>query len=145
VAVAAQVALLAAQAMLRRRRDWPTPAPVRVVACALGACGAAIVAAGSASLGSGLTASPLPNARTELRTDGLYRHVRHPIYTGVIAISCARTLSSGDHRQATLSAALVLLLLGKSHLEERALSSRFNEYPAYAGATPRFIPRGLTR
>jgi len=101
-AVAAQVALLTAQAVLNRRHDWPTPAPVKVGAGTVALIGAAVLATASSSLGRGLTASPLPNSHSELRTDGLYRHVRHPIYAGVIAISWARTAASGDRRQAAL-------------------------------------------
>jgi protein-S-isoprenylcysteine O-methyltransferase Ste14 len=99
-----------------------------------------IVGAGR-SLGPGLTASPLPNARAELRTDGLYRHVRHPIYSAVILVSVARTVASGDARQAAVSIALGSLLSGKSSFEERALARRFPDYPAYAARTLRFVPR----
>ena len=140
-AVAAQVALLAAQALLKRRHDWPTPATVKLGAGTVALVGAAVLATAGLSLGRGLTSSPLPNAYAELRTDGLYRHVRHPIYAGVIAMSWARTVGSGDRRQAALSAALVLLFYGKSTVEERALSRRFSDYASYAARTPRFVPR----
>jgi protein-S-isoprenylcysteine O-methyltransferase Ste14 len=144
-AVAAQVALLTAQALLRRRHDWPTPAAVKLGAGMVALVGAAVLAAAGSSLGRGLTASPLPNAHAELRTDGLYRHVRHPIYAGVIAISSARTATSGDRRQAALTAALMLLFYAKSTLEERALARRFSGYPSYAAGTPRFLPRVSAR
>ena len=140
-AVVAQVALLAAQALLNRRHDWPTPAAVTLAAGTVAAGGAVVLAAAGSSLGRGLTASPMPNAHAVLRTDGLYRHVRHPIYTGVITVSWARTLASGDRRQAALSAALVLLFYVKSSVEERALSRRFSDYESYAACTPRFVPR----
>ncbi len=144
-AVAAQVVLLAAQALLKRRDDWPTPAPVRLAAGAVAMGGAAVLATAGLSLGRGLTASPLPNTHAELRTDGLYRHVRHPIYAGAIAMSWARTVNSGDRRQAVLSAALVFLLYGKSIVEEQALSRRFSDYESYAARTPRFVPRVARR
>jgi len=141
VLVCGQVGLLGAQALLRRRQDWPTPTGLRVAAGLAGAAGIAVLAGAGRSLGRGLTASPLPNARAELRTDGLYRHVRHPIYSAVILLSVARTVASGNARQAAVSVTLGSLLYGKSSFEERALARRFPDYPAYAARTPRFVPR----
>jgi protein-S-isoprenylcysteine O-methyltransferase Ste14 len=143
VLVVVQVGLLGAQALLRRRQDWPTPTGLRVAAGLAGAAGVAVMVGAGRSLGPGLTASPLPNARAELRTDGLYRHVRHPIYSAVLLLSVARTVASGDARQAAVSIALGSLLYGKSSFEERALARRFPDYPAYAARTPRFVPRML--
>ena len=143
VLVLVQVGLLGAQALLRRRQDWPTPTGLRVAAALAGAAGVAVIVRAGLSLGPGLTASPLPNARAELRTDGLYRHVRHPIYSAVILLSAARTVASADARQAAVSIALGSLLYGKSSFEERALARRFPDYPAYAARTPRFVPRML--
>jgi protein-S-isoprenylcysteine O-methyltransferase Ste14 len=143
VLVFVQVGLLGAQALLRRRHDWPTPTGLRVAAGLAGAAGVAVIVGAGLSLGPGLTASPLPNARAELRTDGLYRHVRHPIYSAVILLSVARTVASGDARQAAVSIALGSLLYVKSSFEERALARRFPDYPAYAARTPRFVPRVL--
>lgn len=141
--VAGQVVLLSAQALLRRRSrrpDWAAPTPVRVATVALAVGGSAILLIGAGSLGRGLTVSPLPNQRAQLRTQGLYALVRHPIYSGVIALSVARTLHSRDRRQAALTALLILLFEAKSSFEEHALRQRFAEYPAYAAATPRFFP-----
>ena len=141
--VAGQVVLLGAQACLRRRTrlpDWQASTPVRVATAGLAIGGSAILIIGSSSLGRGLTVSPLPNERAQLRTDGLYGLVRHPIYSGVIALSLARTLYARDRRQAALTAALIVLLEGKSSFEENALRQRFAKYPAYAAVTPRFVP-----
>lgn len=142
--VAGQVALLGAQAVLRRGSrpaSWPRSSVARAAACALAAAGTAILLSGAGSLGRGLTASPLPNDHAQLQTDGLYAAVRHPIYTGVIALSLARTLQSRDWRQGVLTVLLSLLLRGKSAFEEDALRRRFPGYRAYAAQTPRFVPR----
>ncbi len=142
--VAGQILLLGAQALLRRRArppDWGRSRTVRATTGILTIGGSAMLAVGSGSLGRGLTVSPLPNDHAQLRTDGLYGLVRHPIYSGVIALSSARTLHSRDRRQAALTAMLIVLLEGKSSFEEKALRRRFAEYDSYAGATPRFVPR----
>jgi protein-S-isoprenylcysteine O-methyltransferase Ste14 len=141
--VAGQIVLLGSQACLRRRSrppNWPRSMPVRAATAGLAVGGSAILITGSNSLGRGLTVSPLPNEHARLRTDGLYGVVRHPIYSGVIALSLARTLHSRDRRQAALTVMLILLLAGKSSFEESALRQRFAEYPSYAAVTPRFVP-----
>jgi protein-S-isoprenylcysteine O-methyltransferase Ste14 len=114
--------------------------PVRAASAGLAVGGSAILISGGASLGRGLTISPLPNDHARLRTDGLYGVVRHPIYSGVIALSLARTLQSRDRRQVALTAALILLLATKSYCEKNELRRRFAEYPSYAAVTPRFVP-----
>jgi protein-S-isoprenylcysteine O-methyltransferase Ste14 len=145
--VGGQILLLGAQALLRRRTrpDWGRSTTVRATTSVLALGGSAILAIGSGALGRGLTVSPLPNDHAQLRTNGLYGLVRHPIYSGVIALSLARTLHSRDRRQAALTAMLIVLLEGKSSFEEKALRRRFAEYDSYAGATPRFVPRIFRR
>jgi protein-S-isoprenylcysteine O-methyltransferase Ste14 len=140
--VGGQILLLGAQALLRRRTrpDWGRSTTVRATTSVLALGGSAILAIGSGALGRGLTVSPLPNDHAQLRTNGLYGLVRHPIYSGVIALSLARTLHSRDRRQAALTAMLIVLLEGKSSFEETALRQRFAEYPSYAAGTPRFVP-----
>lgn len=140
--VGAQFSLLAAQLLLRCRRSaWPRPTPIRFLGAAAMIAGVAVAAAGATNLGTGLTASPLPNAAAQLRTNGMYRWVRHPINSGLLPASAGRTLNSGDRRQLILSVALVVLLSYKSVYEERALRARFTGYGNYLQITPRFVPR----
>ena len=96
--------------------------------------------AGSAGLGAGLTASPLPNAAAQLQTTGTYRWVRHPIYSGLLSASTGWTLRSGDPWQLLLTAALFALLRYKSGYEESALRNRFPGYGDYVLSTWRFVP-----
>jgi protein-S-isoprenylcysteine O-methyltransferase Ste14 len=98
-----------------------------------------MVVAGTA-LGRGLTATPLPNEHAQLRTTGLYRFVRHPIYTGLLLTSAAFTAGTGSVTRLAVLALLVLLLTMKARWEEVRLARRFDGYAAYAAMTPRFVP-----
>jgi protein-S-isoprenylcysteine O-methyltransferase Ste14 len=84
-----------------------------------------MVVAGTA-LGRGLTAAPLSNSHAELRTRGLYRFVRHPIYSGLLllAVAVAVALASGSRWTTAACAALVVLINAKARWEERHLAAR---------------------
>lgn len=96
------------------------------------------------ALGRGLTAAPLPNAHAQLRTGGFYHFVRHPIYSGLLLFSIARSLSAGNTWTALACVLLVALINVKARWEERRLVERFPDYVDYAVRTPRFLPRLAT-
>jgi protein-S-isoprenylcysteine O-methyltransferase Ste14 len=139
--VLAQAILLAVLTELPRRAHWPVPVILRRAGYLGIAAGGCLAAAGAASLDRGLTASPLPNDRAQLRTGGLYRWVRHPIYTGLLVGAAARAATSGNRWSLVTFVALAGLLNGKSRFEERHLRARFPGYDEYAAHTPRFAPR----
>jgi protein-S-isoprenylcysteine O-methyltransferase Ste14 len=142
--VLAQFVLLGLIVLLPGSDRWTLPAAVAGAAQVAEAIGIIIMVVAATALGRGLTATPLPNAHAQLRTGGLYRYVRHPIYTGLLLLAVARTLTSGSAWTASACFALVLLINVKAHWEERHLAKRFPGYAAYASRTSRFFP-GLAR
>lgn len=143
--VAVQLLLLGALVLLPRGAAWPTPAPLLAVAGAGAVVGAVIMLVGGTALGRGLTAVPLPNAHAVLRTGGLYRWVRHPIYSGLLLLTASVTLASGSVARLVVLALLVALLTVKARWEEVRLTRRFPGYAEYAARTPRFVPRRVRR
>ena len=140
--VAGQFALIAVIIVLPGRHDWPVPRAL-AVACAAGVVvGVAVMVLAATALGRGLTAAPLPNAHAQLRTGGLYRYVRHPIYSGLLLTMGSITLASGSLARLLALGLLVVLLAGKARWEEARLAERFEGYAAYAARTPRFAPFG---
>lgn len=100
-----------------------------------------LATAAATNLGAGLTASPLPNNATQLRSTGLYAHIRHPIYSGLMLASVGHTVAGADRRQIPLTGALIGLLTYKSMFEEAALRDVFASYAGYQAVTPRFVSR----
>jgi len=139
--VTAQFVLLLALVLVPRGGGWVVPPWLRVVAGVLGVVGVVIMLLGGTALGRGLTAAPLPNAHAQLRTGGLYRFVRHPIYSGLLLMAGAIAVVSGSVARLLVFAALVGLINVKARWEERQLMRRFPDYAAYAARTPRFVPR----
>ena len=92
------------------------------------------------SIRRSLTAMPLPKEHGQLATDGLYKFVRHPMYTNVLAFSLGLALSSGEVYKYLLVFGLYALFYFKSRYEEVYLIRKYTGYKEYSKTTPRFIP-----
>jgi protein-S-isoprenylcysteine O-methyltransferase Ste14 len=138
--VAVQVVLLVALVLVPTGDAWPMPGWLRLGSSALVVIGLALVVVAGLGLGPALTPTPVPNGRGGLRTGGLYRFVRHPIYAGVLTIVVGLTLGTRQW----LGLALGLVTLGffnvKARWEEARLAEAYPGYRAYAARTPRFVP-----
>lgn len=142
--VAVQGGLLLAFFLSPRREDWPLPGWLEVAGSAAVVVGAVVLILAAVGLGRSLTPLPTPAARATLRTGGLYRFVRHPIYTGLLALVFGGAVTARSAVRLALAAALLALLTGKATWEEAMLRRRYPEYDEYARNTPRFLP-GLGR
>ena len=143
--VAGQFALIGVLVMLPGRHDWPVPAALTVACTVATVIGLAVMVIAATALGRGLSATPLPNAHAQLRTGGLYRFARHPIYSGLLLTMASITVASGSGFRLLTFAVLVLLLTVKARWEETRLTERFEGYADYASRTPRFVPFRLRR
>lgn len=78
---------------------------------------------------------------------GPYRSTRHPMYTGIIAVSVGTALVFASWIAAIAAALSIALHLWWASAEERLLSTDpqlGGEYRAYASTTGRFLPRSGT-
>ena len=139
--VGAQALLILALVLLPYGEDWPVPGWLTWLGRAASAAGVVVMLLGSARLGRGLTASPVPNQAAQLRVDGLYAWVRHPIYSGLLLLAAGLVVVSGSLARLGVLLGLVVLLSAKARWEEARLAERFPDYPAYAARVPRFVPR----
>lgn len=83
---------------------------------------------------------PTPRDGGMLITSGPYRWIRHPMYTSVLLAAAAAAWKAFNIADALLWSMLLVVLLVKSTLEERALTQRFPGYRDYRTRTTRFIP-----
>ncbi|HEX2054316.1 MAG TPA: isoprenylcysteine carboxylmethyltransferase family protein [Actinomycetota bacterium] len=139
--VAAQFLLLAVLVFAPRGDAWTVPGVLRAFGLLLRVGGLAAIVAGAVSLGRSLAVHPAPSSNAELKTDGLYRHVRHPIYSGVLLLGAGIALTSGNGVCLVAMLGLIPVLTAKSRLEEQLLRERFAGYDEYARRTPAFVPR----
>ena len=77
----------------------------------------------------------------QLKTDGLYRYIRHPSYTGLIASMIGYVLIFRSAIGVILNILLFLLLVGRMNDEEQFLEAHFGEqYRTYRLNTRRLVP-----
>jgi protein-S-isoprenylcysteine O-methyltransferase Ste14 len=103
--------------------------------------GLIILALSIFKLGGSLTASPIPKNDSVLKTDGLYKWMRHPIYSGLIATGLGLAIESESLLNLLVAVALIVLLNYKAKWEESFLLERYPEYRTYMSKTGRFVPR----
>jgi protein-S-isoprenylcysteine O-methyltransferase Ste14 len=102
---------------------------------------ALILVSAAVALGSALTASPIPKDDAELVTHGIYRWVRHPMYTALIFIGLALLLGTFNPFSLFLYASLLSTLHYKSRYEDALLAQRHQGASEYQKSTGRFFPR----
>jgi protein-S-isoprenylcysteine O-methyltransferase Ste14 len=135
-----QIGLLAAIFLLPQGHAWTASSGLRTSGRVLEIAGLVVIGIGLLNLGRSATPLPIPVQGGELRSTGLYRYVRHPIYTGVIALAVGSAIPTGSVAIAVATVALAAWLAIKARWEERRLGARYPGYAAYAARTPRFIP-----
>jgi len=104
------------------------------------ATGGALSLAGLVGLGRRLTPLPFPKDGADLMQAGPFALVRHPIYSGVLALAFGWTLWVQGWLTLAYALALFVLLDAKSRREERWLVGKFPEYAGYQRRVRKFIP-----
>lgn len=112
---------------------WPAAVPV--------AAGILFAIAGVRALGRNLTPATTPVRDGTLVMAGIYRWVRHPIYTGVIFGLWGIAWAANGWRAGLATLAVAYLFFDrKSAVEEAKLVRVFPEYPAYRHRVPKLLP-----
>ncbi len=137
--VAMQVVLLVALVLVPSGTAWPMPGWLAVVRLVLVVAGLLVVVAAALNLGRSLTPTPVPNDGG-LRTDGLYRFVRHPIYSGVLLAVVGLTVGTRQWWGLALGLVTIAFFSAKARWEEARLAEAYPGYTEYAADTPRFVP-----
>jgi protein-S-isoprenylcysteine O-methyltransferase Ste14 len=84
---------------------------------------------------------PLVHEHHELRTEGPYRIVRHPIYTGLLGLVLGGMLACGFGVWIVFLAVAVPWLLRRVRIEDGMMAGQFGAaYDAYRARVPALIP-----
>jgi protein-S-isoprenylcysteine O-methyltransferase Ste14 len=117
------------------------PAALRVVGCTLFVLGMAMAMSARVQLGRNwLDIEDLAVRPDQSLVDrGIYRFVRHPIYTGDLLLLLGLEIALNSWLVLAV-APLVAIVVRRSRMEEALLSERLAGYRAYRMRTKRFVP-----
>lgn len=82
---------------------------------------------------------PTPGNSAVLIQNGLYKWVRHPIYSGIILMLLGYSVYQNSIYKGCITALLMLLFHFKTKYEEQQLIKKFPEYVAYKRKTGKFF------
>ena len=118
---------------------------ITVLAVLLMVAGLALVGAGFAVLGRDLVVWVAPKPDAPLRTDGIYRLTRNPIYLGLMIAAAGWVLWRARIELVVVWLLLCVVLVIKAHVEQHRLLHAFgDDYRAYADRTPLMLfARGI--
>lgn len=123
--------------------EWVNPWATigRVLGATFLLYGVAMIGLGMLNLGRNLQAEPHPKDDATLVTNGAYRVVRHPIYSGIIIGWMGWGLFNHNELTALLAFSLLFIFFDiKTRREERMLIAKFPAYADYRVHVQKLIP-----
>jgi protein-S-isoprenylcysteine O-methyltransferase Ste14 len=122
-------------------RIWPTGLALGLAADAIVLAGAAFSIWARVTLGRNWSAEVSFKEDHELIESGPYALVRHPIYTGVLAMALGTAIAYGRVIGLLLFCALCAAFWWKARAEERIVAGHFPEaYAEYRARVPAIVP-----
>ncbi len=140
--VIVQLVLLAALLLMPAYGLLPFLVPLRPLGLLVGFAGLVLsgVATWQLHAGRSLTPMPSPRAGAALLTSGLYRRVRHPVYSGLLVWALGMAIAAASGLHFVLFGLLWAFFHAKAAHEEKLLAQKFSGYSEYVTRTPRFFP-----
>jgi protein-S-isoprenylcysteine O-methyltransferase Ste14 len=89
---------------------------------------------------SNINVAPALKENHQLVTSGIYRWIRHPMYTSVLMFCFGLMLSNSHLISQLMMLVLCIDLVLKARLEETLLEQRYPEYSKYQNETGKFLP-----
>lgn len=115
---------------------------LRLLGLPIAAAGLFLITSSHIALGRNFSTAVKTSGSRELITSGIYRHIRHPMYTGYLLYFTALFLITANYIVGISGIAVIVSLMTVRLKEEEAfLYSRFGAaYQAYRNRTGRFFP-----
>ena len=120
--------------------EWQLSAWLRLPALLVSLIGILLSALAVLQLRNNISPFPSPVSSGTLVQSGIFKKIRHPIYTGLILFFSAYAIYEESPAKLLLSFILVILFYFKSIYEEKLLMEKFPAYRAYKQTSYRFFP-----
>lgn len=92
------------------------------------------------NFGQLITPNPVPRDKAVLRTTGIYKYIRHPMYTSALGLFLGIALYFQAYYSIGLVLVLFIFFVFKTSAEEKFLRKKFREYSSYSSSSKRFLP-----
>lgn len=117
--------------------------PFVIIGLALALSGMVLGLKAFVSLGSALTPTPVPLRGAELRVNGVYAWVRHPMYSAILLAALGLLIAAGSVRGSLMWIVLAVFFVLKSRWEDSLLARTHGaEWELWAARTGALIPKG---
>ena len=94
-------------------------------------------------LNKNLSPFPTPKSGGKLIQTGLFKFVRHPIYSGILIGLGGFAIYTSSGFRVIICLLLYVLFSVKTEYEEKLLIQKFEEYKQYQKKTGKFLPKGF--
>lgn len=119
--------------------SFQTPVALKYTGVVISILGFLIILIAILQLNKNLTPFPTPKENGVLINTGLYKYVRHPIYSGIFLAAIGIAFYTGSYWQLSISFILLVLFYFKSKYEESLLIEKYKDYEDYKKVTRRFF------
>lgn len=119
----------------------PYPVLVTQAGFVVSVAGGFVLLLSLVQLNINLSPFPTPKEETKLVRKGLYKYIRHPIYTAILLLFFGYGLYQSSLYKIFITILLAVLFYFKSIYEEKCLEEKFAEYKDYCNKTGRFFPK----
>ncbi len=117
----------------------PTGLP-RTAGIVLAIAGLLLMGSAFPSISEAVQIAPAPKPGARLVTRGIYRWLRHPMYTGILMISIGIFLTTPTVLVGAVAAAIIVFLALKVRFEEKLLAAAYRDYASYKRRTRGLFP-----
>ena len=138
--VTAQFFLFIGYALVSTMGWFDFPILLNYLGLIIAIAGLVILVLALLQLNKNLSPFPTPKTNGELVTNGLYKWMRHPIYSGILLFFFGYATYSQNEYRFFISVALLILFYFKSSYEEKLLKEKFPNYTNYHQKKGRFFP-----
>lgn len=114
---------------------------VFISGCIIAAAGPLIIIWASINLGRSISPFPTPNEKGVLITSGIFKFIRHPIYSGFLLLLIGVTISTGSLSRVVITLLSMIFYSIKASYEEQRLMKKYPGYFQYKEQTGKFIPK----
>ncbi len=120
--------------------DFHTSSLFRYAGLVFSIIGIALIIISSITLKKNLTPFPSPKDNSTLITTGVYKYIRHPIYTGILFTTAGYGVYSENTLRLLVFITLLILFISKAAYEETMLLKKFPQYKSYKTRTAALFP-----